>query len=83
MKIVAKYSPENFHELTTTLINPHLRHLEEFFINWKNRAAQKSFSFIIINRYYDYLGDENMKVIEKYKLVIIKRFLKALKYDNE
>ena len=73
-EILAKYSPNNFLELTLFSFSQslHSKDLEEFFINWKNRTSQKSLSFIIA--YYS-LNDENMEVIEKYKkLGIIKKF---------
>ena len=63
--------PSNLHSLNS-------KDLEEFFINWKNRQSQKSFSFNIIHYR---LGDENLKVIEKYKkLGIIKKF-EMVSYD--
>lgn len=77
--IIAKYSPENFFELkiyyvifTKSEISKEV--LEDFFISWSNRAQPKPLSMIIFfhdsNTY-----NENMKIIEKYKLLgVIKKF---------
>ena len=91
LKILAKYSPKNFHEIKLH-VGPQLEILpevlESFFIDWKSRTSQKSLSVIIIkDNHYWVLSDENMKIIEKYKkLGVIKKFkikdYKAEEYEN-
>ncbi|RIA94569.1 hypothetical protein C1645_803496 [Glomus cerebriforme] len=81
LEIIVNYSSKNFHELflynyvASELLS---KDLESFFINWKNRLPQKSFSFIVIKGFGDSLDKniENMKIIEKYKnFGIIRKFL--------
>jgi hypothetical protein len=80
-KILAKYSQNNFYELSIDcsengLLNIFHEELEEFFTNWKDRIPQKSISLIII-RGYKNTNNENMKMtIGKYiKMGIIKKFV--------
>jgi hypothetical protein len=79
LKIIAKYSPENFHKLELGYFMKSellLEELESFLISWKGRTPQKSFSFII--KFWELkVKDEKklIKIVEKYKkLGTIKSF---------
>jgi hypothetical protein len=92
LEVVAKYSPENFHQLEiyyTYNANSVLRpdELEEFFVNWKNRESRKPLSLIVIKDYKSAsleVNVENTKIIEKYaKIGLVKKFVvKEYKEEN-
>ena len=70
LKIITKYSPENFHELKLRYrANSELlsEDLESFFVSWKNRTPQKILSIITLGNNGLDKNNENMKIIEKYK----------------
>ena len=79
-EVLAKYSPESFHELklgysfgARSIILS--EELEEFFINWNNRITKRSLSFIVLHEHngVTLLSSKNMMIIEKYeKLGVIK-----------
>jgi len=77
LKVLAKYSPKNFHELKLRCINIlkiDLEVFESFLIDWKSRTPQKPLSIIILNSEY-FTDNEYLKIIEKYKkLGVIKKF---------
>ncbi|RIA83582.1 hypothetical protein C1645_809140 [Glomus cerebriforme] len=83
LDILVKYSPKNFYKLEiynccSSKILP--EELEEFFIGWKNRMPQKSFSLTIYKDFDDEVSLEvnvkNMEIIEKYKKMgVIKKFM--------
>ena len=89
LKIVAKHSPKNFHELKV-YNSSHSKllpeDLEYFFICWNNRIPKKSLSLIIIKDYYYNsleVNEENIKLIEKYKtLGVIKKF-ETKEFDDD
>ncbi|RIA92237.1 hypothetical protein C1645_846278 [Glomus cerebriforme] len=73
LKIVAKHSPENFHELKLRNFGISELDLESFFISWKNRVPQRSISFIIEG--FIFIKREHIDIFEKYKkLGIVKKF---------
>ena len=80
LRVIAKYSPKNFHKLRIcnyeeSKLLP--EELESFFISWGKRIPQKLLTFITIHS----LNEENMIIIEKYmKLGIVKEF-KTEGYD--
>ncbi len=82
LEVVAKYSPQNFHELKVFNESPSellSKDLESFLINWGNRLPQKPLTLIVNkNDFSDYslgVNEENIATIEKYKqLGIIKKF---------
>ena len=83
--MVAKDSPQSFHELRINYEDYSCsvlfsEGLESFFINWMNRTSQRSLSFII-NSYFGSKWSiataavDNVRIIQKYiKLGVIKRF---------
>ena len=77
LKIITKYSPENFHELKLDYLGSKLflEGLESFLISWKERTPQKSLS-LTINIWMLKANEEKiMKIVEKYKKMgIIKIF---------
>ena len=89
-KVLAKYSPKNFHQLKLYGYTSHskfeiqtevLEALETFFTDWKNCIPQKSLIIIIItsDNYY-YAGWE---LLEGYKkLGVVNKFEVISYYEN-
>jgi hypothetical protein len=90
LETVANYSPNNFHELKlycnshSSLCSIPSKDLETFFISWKNRKSKKSLTLILIeNNYKINLGEENTKIVEKYKSLGIVKFETKSHSDEE
>ena len=90
LKLLQKYSPENFHEIKIFCLHPSPKlspeELESFFTSWASRIPQKPISFaIVVHEKCPYSLDKskkNMEIIERYiKLGIIKSF-KVLDYNT-
>ncbi len=87
LEVVAKYSPQSFHELKIYNESPSelsSEDLESFLISWGDRLPQKPLTLIIYDDFYNIsLDEENLKIIEKYiRLRIVKRFEKK-EFDAE
>ncbi len=76
LEIVAKYSPENFHELKLhNYVELDPNDLETFFMSWKKRVPQKPLSLIVSSDSSFILGKKTKKIIMKYKsLGIVEKF---------
>jgi hypothetical protein len=76
LEIVAKYSPESFHELSLHSYEKlHFKDLESFFISWKDRMSQKPITFTINKKDLVNYNNKFRKLIRKYKnLGVIKIF---------
>ncbi|RIA89580.1 hypothetical protein C1645_876620 [Glomus cerebriforme] len=76
LELVAKFSPENFHELKFNNYDAELlpEYWESFFTSWKDHTPQKSISLNFRLNYSTKLSDEHKKLMERYKnLGVIKQ----------